>query len=123
VVADLGSCLSETAVAVLRRATEVLVVAVPTLTGARDAYRSAAVVRRSVDSGTRVGLVVNRVVAGVDLDEVVADLRLPVLGCVPEDAELGAAENQRRLVTLDGHGGAAVALRRLVATLAPASVG
>jgi len=115
---DLGGCLVPATAAVLRGATDVFIVAVPTLSGARDAYRSVAAVRRCVRPDARLGLVVNRSTGEIDLGEVAGDLRVPIVAEIPEDAELAAAENARRVVALDGHGGAAASLRQLCGALA-----
>ncbi len=110
VITDIAAGLGQPADTALDLAGEVLLVVVPSVTGAWDAYRSAALLRTR-DGHRPVSLVVNRAGRGVDMAEVVADLRLPVAE-VPEDIALSDLD--------PGAGGvaaAAAALDRLAAAL------
>jgi MinD-like ATPase involved in chromosome partitioning or flagellar assembly len=91
---------------------DVFVVVVPTAGGVQDAYRSTEALRR-LGLRHQLRYIVNRSRPGTDLSEPMADLGGQLIGEIPDDDAVVAAENAHRLVGLDGSGAAAIALRRL----------
>lgn len=126
VVVDVDCDLGVRCVEVLRRCDEVYVTIAPTAVGVLDAYRSTAALRR-LGLRDRIGHVVNRWHAGVDLAEVMADVGGTVRAAVPEDGALVRAENRHRPAALDPSAAISAALRPLAerverATDGPAAV-
>jgi MinD-like ATPase involved in chromosome partitioning or flagellar assembly len=112
VVVDVDCDLGVRCAEVLRHCDEVYVTVAPTAVGVLDAYRSTAALRR-LGLRDRIGYIVNRWRAGVDLADVMADLGGTVSAAVPEDAALVRAENGHRPAVLDRSAAIAAALRPL----------
>ncbi|MGA7987665.1 MAG: P-loop NTPase [Candidatus Dormiibacterota bacterium] len=112
VVVDISPELSPLNIAVLGACDDVFIVVVPTAGGVQDAYRSTEALRR-LGLRHQLRYVVNRSRPGTDLSEPMADLGGQVVGDIPDDDSVVAAENAHRLVSLDESGPAAIALRRL----------
>jgi pilus assembly protein CpaE len=112
VVMDLTPGLSPLTSAALTSADEVFVVLTPTAGGIQDAYRTTESLRR-LGFRHQLRYVVNRARADTDVTEPMADLRGQVVGEIPDDDSVVVAENNHRLVAVDGGGPAAVALQRL----------
>jgi MinD-like ATPase involved in chromosome partitioning or flagellar assembly len=112
VVLDVSPDLSPLTTAALTACDDVFVVVVPTAGGVQDAYRSTEALRR-LGLRHQLRYIVNRSRPGTDLTEPMADLGGQLVGDIPEDDTVVAAENAHRLVGLDDSGPAAVALRRL----------
>jgi MinD-like ATPase involved in chromosome partitioning or flagellar assembly len=91
---------------------DVFIVVVPTAGGVQDAYRSTEALRR-LGLRHQLRYIVNRSRPGTDLSEPMADLGGQLIGDIPDDEAVVAAENAHRLVGLDDSGAAAIALRRL----------
>ncbi len=112
VVVDFDCDLGEQCHDVLARCDQLLVTVTPSATGVVDAYRSTALLRR-LGLRERVGHVVNRSRAGVELDEVMADLGGEIVASIPEDGALLAAEDRHRVAGLEADGEVSAALGRL----------
>jgi MinD-like ATPase involved in chromosome partitioning or flagellar assembly len=112
VVLDVSPDLSPLTTAALTACDDVFVVVVPTAGGVQDAYRSTEALRR-LGLRHQLRYIVNRSRPGTDLTEPMADLGGQVVGDIPDDDSVVAAENAHRLVGLDESGPAAIALRRL----------
>ena len=112
VIMDLSPELNDLTRTALATADDVFVVLTPTAGGIEDAYRTTASLR---EMGLRHQLryVVNRARADTDVAEPMADLRGQVMAEIPDDDSVVAAENQHRVLGLDGSGPAADALHRL----------
>jgi MinD-like ATPase involved in chromosome partitioning or flagellar assembly len=112
VIMDVSPELNQMTCAALTAADDVFVVLTPTAGGVHDAYRTTESLRKM---GLRHQLryVVNRARPDTDLAEPMADLRGHVLAEIPDDESVVAAENQHRLLGLEGSGPAADALHRL----------
>lgn len=91
---------------------DVFIVVVPTAGGVQDAYRSTEALRR-LGLRHQLRYIVNRSRSGTDLSEPMADLGGQLIGEIPDDDAVIAAENAHRLVGFDESGAAAIALRRL----------
>jgi MinD-like ATPase involved in chromosome partitioning or flagellar assembly len=112
VVLDVSPELSAVNTTALSACDDVFVVVVPTAGGVQDAYRSTETLRR-LGLRHQLRYVINRSRSDTDMSEAMADLGGQLLGDIPEDDALVAAENAHRVVGLDDAGLAAVALRRL----------
>jgi MinD-like ATPase involved in chromosome partitioning or flagellar assembly len=112
VIMDVSPELNQMTCTALTAADDVFVVLTPTAGGVHDAYRTTESLRKM---GLRHQLryVVNRARPDTDLAEPMADLRGQVMAEIPDDESVVAAENQHRLLGLEGSGPAAVALHRL----------
>ncbi len=91
---------------------DVFVVVVPTAGGVHDAYRSTEALRR-LGLRHQLRYIINRSHPGVDLTEPMADLGGQVIGDIPDDDAVIAAENAHHLLGMEDSGPAAIALRRL----------
>jgi len=112
VVLDVSPELSPLTTTAICACDDVFVVVVPTAGGVQDAYRSTEALRR-LGLRHQLRYIVNRSRTGTDLTEPMADLGGSVIGDIPDDDSVVAAENAHRLVGLDESGPAAIALRRL----------
>lgn len=112
VVLDVSPELSPVTTTALCACDDVFVVVVPTAGGVQDAYRSTEALRR-LGLRHQLRYIVNRSRPGTDLTEPMADLGGQMIGDIPDDDSVVAAENAHRLVGLDESGPAAIALRRL----------
>jgi MinD-like ATPase involved in chromosome partitioning or flagellar assembly len=112
VVLDVSPELSPVTTTALCACDDVFVVVVPTAGGVQDAYRSTEALRR-LGLRHQLRYIVNRSRPGTDMTEPMADLGGQVIGDIPDDDSVVAAENAHRLVGLDETGPAAIALRRL----------
>lgn len=117
-IVDTPSALDPVTTWVLGQCHDIFVVVRPTASGVQDAYRTTEVLRRH-GLGPRLRYVVNRARQPLDLSEVMADLGGHVAVTIPDDHRIDAAENAHRLVTVEGSGPAAQAIRTLAATLHP----
>jgi MinD-like ATPase involved in chromosome partitioning or flagellar assembly len=118
VVIDVAGDLDAVTTWVLSAAHDVFVVLTPTASGVQDAYRTTAALRR-LGIAHKLRYVVNRARGSVDLDEVMGDLGGRICGVIPYDPAVEDAENDHRIVALDGEGPAAAALHDLAALLYP----
>lgn len=118
VVIDVTADLDAVTTWVLSAAHDVFVVLTPTASGVQDAYRTTAALRR-LGLAQKLRYVVNRARGSVDLDEVMGDLGGRIAAVIPYDPAVEDAENQHRIVALDGGGAAAAALHDLAALLYP----
>ncbi len=116
VVVDIDCDLGERCLEVLQRCETVHVTLTPNAGGVLDAYRSTAVLRR-LGLRDRIGYVVNRWRAGIDITEAMADLGGCLDAEIPEQEAFVRAENTHRPAALDGAGPAAAAIGRLAAAL------
>lgn len=112
VIVDFDCDLGAECTRLLRRCDRVLVTLTPTARGVLDAYRSTALLRR-LGLRDRIGHVVNRCQADVDLDEAMADLGGVIAVEIPHDAALADAEHHHRCAGLDDGGAASAALNQL----------
>ncbi len=118
VVIDVAADLGAVTTWVLSAVHDIFVVLTPTASGVQDAYRTTAALRR-LGLAHKLRYVVNRARGSVDLDEVMGDLGGRIAAVIPYDPAVEEAENQHRIVGLDGSGGAAAALHDLAALLYP----
>jgi len=116
VVLDVCPELNALTTSALCACDDVFVVVVPTAGGVHDAYRSTEALRR-LGLRHQLRYIVNRSRPGTDLTEPMADLGGQLIGDIPDDDAVIAAENAHRLVGLDESGAAAIALRRLARRL------
>jgi MinD-like ATPase involved in chromosome partitioning or flagellar assembly len=112
VVLDVSPEMSSVTTTALCACDDVFIVVVPTAGGVQDAYRSTEALRR-LGLRHQLRYIVNRSRPGTDLSEPMADLGGQMIGDIPDDDSVVAAENAHRLVGLDESGPAAIALRRL----------
>jgi len=112
VVMDVGAGVTAATQPALLLADDIFVVVTPTASGVQDAYRSTEALRR-LGLREQLRYVVNRARSSVDLSDTMADLAGQLVAEIPEDASIVDAENQHRLVALEGSGPAASSLREL----------
>ena len=103
VVLDASPELSAVNTTALTACDDVFVVVVPTAGGVQDAYRSTEALRR-LGLRHQLRYVINRSRSDTDLSEPLADLGGQLVGDIPEDDALVAAENAHRVVGLDDSG-------------------
>ncbi len=118
VVVDVAADHGAVTTWVLSAVHDIFVVLTPTASGVQDAYRTTAALRR-LGLAHKLRYVVNRARGSVDLDEVMGDLGGRIAAVIPYDPAVEDAENQHRIVGLDGSGPAAAALHDLAALLYP----
>lgn len=118
VVIDVGADLGAVTTWVLSAVHDVFVVMAPTASGVQDAYRTTEALRR-LGLGHKLRYVVNRARSTPDLAEVMGDLGGRIAAVIPEDHSVEDAENNHRIVALDGSSPAATALHDLAALVYP----
>ena len=122
VIVDFDCDLGPLCTALLHRCDQLLVTLTPTARGVLDAYRSTALLRR-LGMREQIGYVVNRWRAGIDLDEVMADIGGVITAEIPDDAAVVEAENRHRIAALNGDGMFTTAIDRLATCVEHAACG
>jgi MinD-like ATPase involved in chromosome partitioning or flagellar assembly len=112
VVLDVCPALNPLTTTAICACDDVFVVVVPTAGGVHDAYRSTEALRH-LGLRHQLRYIINRSHSGTDLSEPMADLGGQVIGDIPDDDAVVAAENAHHLLGLEDSGPAAIALRRL----------
>jgi len=118
VVIDVGADLGAVTTWVLSAVHDVFVVITPTASGVQDAYRTTEALRR-LGIGHKLRYVVNHARGTPDLAEVMGDLGGRIAAVIPDDPAVEDAENNHRIVAIDGGGPAAAALHDLAALIYP----
>jgi len=118
IIIDIAGDLSEVSQWVLNAVHDIFVVITPTASGIQDCYRSTESLRR-MGLRHKLAYVVNRSRGHFELGETMSDLGGRISAEIPYHVRIEDAENQHRLLGLDGDGAAAESLHALAALIYP----